>query len=162
MVIKEEEEKPLIKPLSPLCDVTFKRQFRWTFEMKLSDYPLFGTDFVKSISGLRMSYDPVSKGMKWEPLVVTYYEVIDKKVRSLESMYAYINDASNGGLSKAVAKLNFYNGTGDVLDYWEFELEFVGVDFGNFSYSSSDECNIAMKFNIRTAKHHFAKNDGSA
>lgn len=148
-------------------DVTFKRKFRWTFEV-------FGfCDNQKNVvpeSFVTMSSRPnltieeteinhlnaktwIPGKSSWETITVTYLDVAHNEMKSLWTWLATVYDFTDPvGLKQgtkrdwdATGVLTMYDGCGTIIETWEMKHMFpTAVNFGDLDYSSNDISTIEL------------------
>lgn len=148
-------------------DITFKRKFRWTFE--ISGYcnnqkNFIPEHFVKVASRPNLEIEEVEinhlnakmwlpgKGT-WQTITVTYYDVADPSMQSLWNWLATIYNFSDAVKMtqaekvdwNATGQLNMYDGCGTLIESWALQHMFpTGINFGDLDYQSSDPTEIEL------------------
>lgn len=161
------DRKPMGIGVIGRSDITFKRKFRWTFEIlgfcndlknKVPEH------FVKVAARPNLSIEETEinhlnakmwipgKGT-WDTLTVTYIDVANQEMNSLYNWLATVYDFTNpiqlGQAEKrdwdATGVLNMYDGCGTLLESWILQHMWPsGINFGDLDYSSSDEATIEL------------------
>lgn len=148
-------------------DITFKRKFRWTFEITgfcSSVKNAVPTHFVRVASRPNLSIEEVEINhlnaktwipgkASWNTISVSYYDAAHEEMRSLWNWLATVYDYTDPiNLSMgerrdwaATGILNMYDGCGTLLEGWELQNVWpTEVNFGDLDYSTSDIAEIEL------------------
>lgn len=148
-------------------DITFKRNFRWTFEISgfcNNQNNLIPEHFVKVAGRPNLSIEETEINHKngkmwipgkasWETVTVTYIDAAHESMHSLWNWLATAYDftdpiqLSQGSRRDwdATGVLSMYDGCGTILETWELgHMWPTAINFGEVDYSSSDEATIEL------------------
>lgn len=148
-------------------DTTFKRKFRYTFEIQGfcgNAQNIVPEHYVQTAS--RPSFEIEETEINflnaktwipgkatWNTITVTYLDVAGAEMRSLYNWLATIYDFTDPINLKqgerrdwsAIGVLNMYDGCGTLLEGWEMHSMFpTSVDFGDLDYSSTEIATIEL------------------
>lgn len=148
-------------------DITFKRKFRWTFEILgfcNNQQNLVPEHFVNIASRPNLSVEEteinhlnakvwIPGKAAWETITVTYLDVANAEMQSLWNWLATVYDFTDpinlhmgerrdwGG----IGVLNMYDGCGVLIEQWQMQKMFpTSINFGDLDYSSSDIATIEL------------------
>lgn len=148
-------------------DITFKRKFRWTFEVQgfcNNEKNVIPEHFVKVASRPNLSIEEteinhlngkmwIPGKASWETITVTYIDVAHGEMASLWKWLATMYDFTDPvNLTQGVRRdwdatgiLTMYDGCGVVLETWEMQHMWpTAINFGDLDYSASDEATIEL------------------
>lgn len=148
-------------------DMTFKRKFRFTFEIMgfcNNEQNVVPEHFVKVASRPNLSIEEteinhlnaktwIPGKASWETITVTYMDVAHQEMQSLWNWLATVYDftdpvrLSQGAKRdwSATGVLNLYDGCGILLEGWHLKHMFpTAINFGDMDYSSSEEATIEL------------------
>lgn len=148
-------------------DITFKRKFRWTFEIFgfcNNQQNLVPEHFVSVASRPNLSIEEteinhlnaktwIPGKASWETITVTYMDVAHDQMRLLWNWLATVYDFTdpinlrmgNKRDWDATGVLNMYDGCGVLLESWAMQHMFpTAINFGDVDYSSSDIATIEL------------------
>ena len=161
------ERKPMGIGVIGQPDVTFKRKFRWTFEIFgfcNNEKNVVPEHFVQVASRPNLSIEEteinhlnaktwIPGKAAWETITVTYLDVANEQMRTLWDWLATVYDFTDPinlhmGTKRdwdATGVLNMYDGCGTLLEVWQMQhLWPTSVNFGDVDYSSSDIATIEL------------------
>lgn len=148
-------------------DMTFKRKFRWTFEIVGycdNEKNVIPEHFVKVAARPNLNVEETEinhlnakmwipgKG-SWETITVTYIDVAHEEMRNLWNWLATVYDFTDPiKLTNAEKRdwdatgvLNMYDGCGTLLEQWQLQHMWPqAINFGDLDYSSSEEATIEL------------------
>ena len=170
------DRKPMGMGVIGRSDITFKRKFRWTFEIqgfcddiknkvpehfvKVAARPNLSVEETE-INHLNAKMWIPGKGT-WDTITVTYIDVAHDEMRSLWNWLATVyNFTDPVFLSQgekrdwdATGILNMYDGCGTLLESWQLQHMFPSaINFGDLDYSSSDEATIELTLRYSDVKY---------
>lgn len=148
-------------------DVTFKRKFRWTFEIAgwcNNQSNIVGEHFVKTASRPNLSTEELELNhlnaktwipgkSSWETITVTYIDAAHSTQVTLWNWLATIYNFTDPvnlpqGEKRdwdATGTLNMYDGCGTLLETWQLQHMWpTAINFGDLDYSSSEEATIEL------------------
>ena len=148
-------------------DITFKRKFRYTFEISgfcNNQQNLVPEYFVKVAGRPNLSIEEteinhlngkmwIPGKASWETISVTYIDAANAQMQSLWNWLASVynfTDPVNLQMGNrrdwdATGTINMYDGCGVLLEQWQLQHVWpTAIDFGDLDYSSSDEANIEL------------------
>jgi len=170
------DRKPMGIGVIGRADMTFKRKFRWTFEIQGFCHDIKNKvpeHFVKVAARPNLSVEETEinhlnakmwipgKGT-WDTITVTYIDVAHDEMRSLWNWLATVyNFTDPVYLSQgekrdwdATGILNMYDGCGTLLESWQLQHMFPSaINFGDLDYSSSDEATIELTLRYSDVKY---------
>jgi hypothetical protein len=157
-------------------DITFKRKFRWTFEIfgfcnneknkvpehfvRVAARPNLAIE-EREINHLNAKMWITGKGT-WDTINVTYIDVAHDEMRSLWNWLATLYDFTNPiNLTNAEKRdwdatgvLNMYDGCGTLLETWQLQHMFpTQINFGDLDYSNSEEATIELTLRYSDVKY---------
>ena len=147
-------------------NLTFKRKFRFTFEL----FDICGSQsvpkhYVKVASRPNLAIEETEVNFlnaktwipgkaSWESLTVTYIDVASQDTKPLYDWLASnynFTDPVNLQMGptrrdySATAVLKLWDGCGQILETWTMKDVWpTGINFGDLDYSSSEECTIEL------------------
>lgn len=149
--------------------VIFKKKHRWTLELLTPQGPV-PPSYVKVASRPSLEIDETEinflnavtwmpgKG-KWQPINITYLDVVDKEMMNLYSWISSIYDFQDDVNLKqtenwaATCILNLYDGCGKSIERWILTSCFpTSVNFGELDYESSEVATIDMTLRFSGVK----------
>jgi hypothetical protein len=157
-------------------DITFKRKFRWTFEIigfcnntrnKIPEH------FVTVASRPNLAVEEteinhlnaktwIPGKASWESITVTYLDVAHQEMRTLWNWLATVYDFTDPvnlrqGEKRdwdATGILSLYDGCGSLLEIWNLQrLWPTSINFGDLEYSSSDIATIELSLRYSDVKY---------
>lgn len=157
-------------------DKTFKRKFRWTFEllgMCDNQKNVVPEHFVQIASRPNLEIEEteinhlnattwIPGKAKWQTISVTYLDVADQQMQSLWNWLATIYDFTDPinlrqGERRdwdATALLSMYDGCGVLIETWQMQRVFpTAIDFGDVDYSSSEIATIELTLRYSDVKY---------
>ena len=161
------EKKPMGIGVIGQPDITFKRKFRWTFEVFgfcNNEKNVIPEHFVKVASRPNLSIEETEVNhlngkmwipgkASWETITVTYLDVAHGEMQQLWNWLATMYDFTDPvGLHQgtrrdwdATGVLNMYDGCGTLLEQWQMQHMWpTAINFGDLDYSSSEEATIEL------------------
>jgi hypothetical protein len=153
-------------------NIIIKRKFRWKLfiQTPLGSIPEW---YVKTAARPNLEIDELElnflnavawmagKG-KWQPITVTYIDTTDIVMKPLLDWIASVYDlATPNALWQSepsgymgTATLNLYDGCGNALERWIlYGVWPHSVNFGDLSYSESEEVNIELSLRYNLVEH---------
>jgi len=157
-------------------DMTFKRKFRFTFEIQGfcgNEKNLIPESFVTVASRPNLEIEEtqidhlnartwIPGKASWQTMSVTYMDVAHEEQRSLWNWLATMYDFTDPvNLSQgekrdwdATGILNMYDGCGTLLEGWELHhLWPTAINFGDLDYSVSDIANIELTLRFSDVRY---------
>lgn len=148
-------------------DITFKRKFRFTFEIVGfcgNERNRVPEHFVKVASRPNLDIEETEINFlngktwipgkaSWQTMTVNYMDVAHDEMRSLYNWLATVYDFTDPiHLSMgdkrdwdATGVLNMYDGCGTLLEQWQLQHIWPqSIDFGDLDYSSSEAAEIQL------------------
>lgn len=148
-------------------DITFKRKFRWTFEIQgfcNNERNIVPEHFVVTASRPNLSIEEteinhlnaktwIPGKAAWETITVTYIDVAHETNRMIWNWLATTYDFTdpvnlpmgNKRDWDATGILNMYDGCGVLLETWNLQHMWPqAINWGEVDYSSSDNCTIEL------------------
>lgn len=148
-------------------DITFKRKFRFTFEIQgfcNNQKNIVPEYFVKVASRPNLSIEETEINFlnaktwipgkaSWETIAVTYIDVAHTDMQSLwnwlATVYNFTDPINLGQGDKidwdATGVLSMYDGCGILIEQWQLQHMWPqAIDFGDLDYSTSDEATIEL------------------
>jgi len=161
------DRKPMGIGVIGQSDITFKRKYRWTFEISgfcENETNVVPEHFVQVASRPNLSIEEteinhlnaktwIPGKASWETISVTYLDVAHLEMRSLFNWLATVYDftdpvqLSQGAKRdwNATGVLNLYDGCGTLLEGWQLKYLWpTSINFGDLDYSSSDIATIEL------------------
>jgi hypothetical protein len=161
------EKRPMGIGVIGQPDITFKRKFRWTFEIFGfcdNEKNVVPEHFVKVASRPSLSIEDVEINhlnaktwipgkASWESITVTYVDVAHSEMRTLFDWLATVYDFTNpvnltmGNKREwnATGVVTLYDGCGVSLEQWQLQHMWpTSINFNDLDYSSSEECTIEL------------------
>lgn len=161
------ERKPMGIGVIGQPDITFKRKFRWTFEIfgfcnnEKNQIP---EHFVKVASRPNLSIEEteinhlngkmwIPGKASWETITVTYIDVAHESQQQLWNWLATTYDFTDPinltqGTRRdwdATGVLSMYDGCGTLLEQWQMQHMWpTAINFGDLDYSNSEEATIEL------------------
>ncbi len=153
-------------------NIIIKRKFRWTLDIE-TPVGLIPRHYVKVAARPQLEIDETEinflngttwipgKG-KWQPINVTYIDVVDRDMASLYNWIASIYDYTDPvGLKNtekagwnATAILTMYDGCGSPLETWSLGSCWPqSINFGDVDYASSEESTIELTLRYSEVKY---------
>lgn len=158
------------------ADITFKRKFRFTFEIQGfcdNEKNVVPESFVTVASRPSITFDETEinhlnaktwipgKGT-WDTITVSYLDVAHEEMRNLwnwlATVYNFTDPVKLHQAEKrdwdATGVLNMYDGCGTLIEGWELQHMFPQViNFGDVDYSSSDIAMIELTLRFSDVRY---------
>lgn len=158
------------------ADMTFKRKFRFTFEIQGfcdNEKNVVPESFVTVASRPNLSIEEteinhlnaktwIPGKASWETITVTYLDVAHEEMRTLWNWLATVYDFTDpvmlGQAEKrdwdATGVLNMYDGCGTLVEGWELQHMWPSaINFGDLDYSVSDIATIELTLRFSDVKY---------
>lgn len=158
------------------ADITFKRKFRFTFEIHgfCNNVKNLVPEYFVTVAGRpNLTIDEteinhlnaktwIPGKASWNTITVTYLDVAHDEMRSLWNWLATIYDFTDPvnlhmGEKRdwdATGLLNMYDGCGTLIEGWEMQhLWPTTIDFGEVDYSTSDIATISLTLRFSDVKY---------
>lgn len=161
------DKKPMGIGVIGQPDITFKRKFRWTFEIQGfcgKESNIVPEHFVKVASRPNISIEELEINhlnaktwipgkASWETITVTYIDVAHISQKPLWDWLATVYNFTNPitleqGEKRdwnATGTLYMYDGCGTLLESWKLRYMWpTAINFGDLDYSSNEEATIEL------------------
>jgi len=158
------------------ADMTFKRKFRFTFEIQgfcNNEKNVVPEDFVTVASRPNLTIEEteinhlnaktwIPGKASWETITVSYMDVAQDEMRSLWNWLATMYDFTDPVMLSqgerrdwdATGVLNMYSGCGTLLEGWELQHMWpTSINFGDVDYGSSDIATIELTLRFSDVKY---------